>query len=354
MEIVKGYDMFTGLKRAETAAEHVTTEVRKVKLIALCLLYKIGDLEIDGDDLNKAYDESGLAAIFGDKFRRKKRNPRDVARNAVKTGEFRNVEIFLPSGGKTCVGWLTINQVLATEKEIVWAVKENWPDSENLDVPDRKVCTITYRDDLPERLHIDRTADLSPITEKALQRIQQAYQVFLTHYNGAHVRQMMLRICESMNPVPYRGEKGDGAYAVHPKYAEQVRAIKRFVKLVTDLARHPLGGELDCTFRITKIDDEIEEDRQDLIDDLGGHIKRRAHDLTEEIERKLRTGKELTAYDDRLISENLESLEVMAAEFDTLLGLAKGDISKKVAAARMKVREAWRKGKGFNSAAASA
>lgn len=329
-----------------TDIEADTTDiVRRVKLIAVCMLYKIGELAISYDDLNAAYDESGLAGLFGDKFRRSPRSPRDVARTAVKTGAFKKCTLTLPDETVTHDGFLSVTLVVQDERELVWVMKENWPDSLELDVPDRKVCTIRYYEPspgvAPHRLTVDRVCAMSEAAEQAIDKIQKAYAVFLDHYNGGHVRQTMSNIIDTLNPVPYRGTKGDGAYAVHPKHLPVVRALRKFVGEVSARAKKSTG-DLDCSFRVTKIDDEVDDDKNDLLTDLMAHIDRKSADMSSEIRERLASGEGITPTESSRMTAELSQLETMAKEFDELLGLAAGDISKKVAATRIAVRKAWR------------
>lgn len=273
----------------------------EAKFLGRLCWYSVSDLRITREDLEAAFDAVGL-----DKAHLPRPlNARDAFRRATSAAEVKRQ----PGDAGTYLN-LLVREVKASPDLLVRQVVREIVDSNNVRLEYVPLANLRLERD---RLTVEPLAPLSEAEEVMLDKVRQDYETERRHYNGRHMRDLVMEILERCSPVSVR--PSGGVYFVPERHAGTLSALTGFVDR---LNAHKINGGRCRFWHIPVIDaqhhrvmvaesleDQVRQDSETLIREMTMLLKGEGRTLTEAL---------ATQYIDRV-----KALKKVVAEYEAFL-----------------------------------
>lgn len=265
------------------------------------LWFTITDMKITREDLYNAFVDSGLST----RFLPKPINFRDAFRRASSECEVKG--IFLEDGRSLNI---LVREVLMDRKRIVRQLVREIVDSKNRRLEYRAVAELEV--DENGDLHVSHLDNLNKYEVKTINKIERNYKEAKIHYNGRHIREIVVNVLKELNPISVR--PSGGVYFVPEKYADTVTALGKFAKYV---AKYGTTGNYTRVWNIPVVD--TDEQRQMVTESLEDHVRVESEALLRELAEAMKSKSGVTPNVVQTYVEKLNKLKSMIKDYEEML-----------------------------------
>jgi hypothetical protein len=274
----------------------------EVKYLGALAWYSISDCLITRNQLAERLSQAGLE----ERFLPGELNIRDAFRRACHAGERKRE----PAGDNNFVNIL-IRQVKADSRDMVVQVVKEVVDAKNIRLSYEPMVELTLLDG---EITVRELVDVLPedIAINAAYAIVNRFQVVKNHYEGYHIRDLVMRVLRECDPVAVR--PSGGVYFVPQVHEEKLQALKSFVN---SLAEYSVTSNTSSMWSIPVID--VEEHRQMIRVSLEEQVNAESERLISEMTEIIKSGKTIRQKTAKQYIDRVRNLARLVKDYKDLL-----------------------------------